>query len=120
MTAREAVSAAIAGLNTAPVFPDIAPDGTPAPFITFSVVGEAPEQTLADGVPATFQRFQVTIYGKTRSEADSFRLPVRDAILALAQPFGGSFQGAHDAFESPVKLYKTILEFYVWANRSSQ
>jgi hypothetical protein len=99
--------------GSARVFPDIAPKGTPRPYITYQSVGGQPVVTL-DGADETRNcRMQVNVWADQRGNA---RATMESVISTLcgdpvdAVPLGDP----ESIYEEDTKLYGSRLDFSIW------
>lgn len=110
----EALKALVpAGDGTFKVFPDVAREGTAAPWITYQQVGGAALNFL-EATPADKRngRFQLSCWAGTRTEASDLGRHVEDALVAA---LGAFVLGAATAiYESDTKLYGTRQDFSIW------
>lgn len=99
--------------GSARVFPDIAPQGTSRPYITYQSVGGQPTATL-DGADSTRNcRMQINVWADKRKDASA---TMEAAIVALcgdpvsAIPFGEPVS----VYEKDTKLRGSMLDFSIW------
>lgn len=70
MTIEEQLYTALEGLAEGRVFPDIAPQDTPTPYITYQAVGGEPIDMLDGTIPDKSNvRMQINVWSKSRIEA---------------------------------------------------
>lgn len=66
------------------VYPDVAPVGTVRPYLTYQQVGGAAVNFLDPTVPSKKRfRFQVNVWGDTRSQVAALAIQVEDALRAV-------------------------------------
>ena len=85
MTPEEFIDQVLAPLAGGRCFPDVAPQDTPTPFLTYQAVGGEPINFLSGEAPAKSNtRMQVNVWAATRLEAAQLGAQVEDAIRAAA------------------------------------
>lgn len=99
-------------------FPDIAPEGTATPYITWQGIGGESLRNLDN--TASDKRntlMQVNVWSKTRLEALTLIRQIEDAICASAA-FVGKPQGEPmSTYEPDTLLYGCMQRFDIWAAR---
>ena len=99
--------------GTARIFPDIAPQGTPRPYITYQSVGGRPTATL-DGPDETRNcRMQINVWADKRKDASATMERVIGALCGdaiAAFPLGEPAS----VFEEDTKLRGSTLDFSIW------
>ena len=94
------------------VFPLVAPDGVPRPYIVYQRVSAISENVLSGDAGLTNTRFQIDVYGDTYAQAQT----VGAAVIALMA--GWSVQNvnlmAQDFFEPDTKLHRCSMDFSIW------
>lgn len=118
MTVETDILAALTGLVAGRVFPDIAPQKTPRPYITFQQIGGIGLQPLDNSLPDKKNgRFQLDVWATTRMAASSLALQV-EAALVGSTVFTCRAIGAHANTHEPDEgLYGTSQDFSVWSSR---
>ena len=99
--------------GTSRVFPDIAPHGTPRPYITYQSVGGRPTATLDGPDELRNSRMQINVWADVRSTADGTMEQVVTALSAgelNATPLGDPVS----AYEEETKLRGSRLDFSIW------
>jgi len=113
MTAEAIAYAALKGLASGSVFPDVAPAKTAPPWITYQAVGGQDFTDLSGSPPETLnQRMQVTAWSKTRAQASALIQQARIALVSpgvLAVPIGAP----DSVFEDATMLYGSRLDFSI-------
>lgn len=100
------------------VFPDVAPEETVRPFMTYQGIG-GEQSRLLDNTHAGWRNtlMQVNAWATTRSEALSLIRQAEDALCAspdmVAHPMGDSMS----TYEEETGLYGSIQRFSIWALR---
>ncbi len=111
-TAESIVYGALSTLVGGNVFPDLAPPGTPAPWITYQAVG-GNDYTSLDGVSQTLNaRMQLNVWAHTRAEASAVMAQVR-ALLTNPPTRAVPIGAAASSYESDTLLYGSRLDFSV-------
>lgn len=97
------------------VYPDIAPDIVTKPFIVYQQVGGASVNFIDATVPSKKNgRFQVAIWGETRSSVSSLAIQVEDA-MRVATSLQTTVIGAPvSVYEADTKLRGSMQDFSVW------
>ena len=94
------------------VFPLIAPDGVPRPYIVYQRVAAVTENVLSGDAGLTNTRIQIDTFGDTYAQAQT----VAAAIIALMD--GWSVQNVNlmsqDFFEPDTKLHRCSMDFSIW------
>ena len=111
-TAEEIVYGALASLADGNVFPDLAPPGTPAPWITYLAVGGIDHSTLDDSAATLNARMQVDVWSHSRAETTALMAAVRTALKTppvRAVPIGAPVS----SFEPDTLLYGSRLDFSI-------
>ncbi|AQQ19837.1 DUF3168 domain-containing protein [Burkholderia cenocepacia] len=107
---------ALASLASGQVYPDVAPAKTPAPWITYQVVGGQDFTGLDNELPDIENaRVQISVWAKTRKEAAQLMRQVKQALVnpqTKAVPIGGPISN----FESDTLLYGSSLDFSITYN----
>lgn len=115
MTVESVLYAALSPLVSARVYPDIAPQGVLAPYITYQQVGGESVAFLEPGVPSKKNaRMQINVWAETRLAANVLARQVEDLMLVTMslQPTAlGSFTAMQDEDSS---LYGTRQDFSLW------
>jgi hypothetical protein len=99
--------------QTARVFPDVAPEGTPTPWITYQSAGGQDANDLDGPADRMNTRMQIGVWASTRREAT---LTMNLVIAAICgDPLDGVPIGAPvSIYEQPTKLYGSRLDFSIW------
>lgn len=108
------LTTALAGLCPR-VYPDIAPEGEPRPYITWQRVGGSAVNFIDATVPSKKNaRVQVNVWADTRLEADDLAAQVEDtlrAVLALQTTVLGAPTAV---YEPETKLKGSMQDFSFW------
>lgn len=99
-------------------FPDIAPEGTAAPYITWQGLGGESARFM-DNTAADKRNtlMQINVWSKTRLEALTLIRQIEDALCASAA-FVATPQGEPlSTYEPDTLLYGSIQRFGIWAAR---
>ena len=86
MTVEATIFTTLTGLVAARVYPDVAPVGTIRPYITYQKVGGTAVNFLDQAtVPSKkMSRFQVGVWGDTRSSVAALAIQVEDALRVVS------------------------------------
>lgn len=95
------------------VYPDFAPPGTQAPWVTFQQVG-GPTIDFIRGVPdKRFARMQINVWGTTRQQVNSLMRQIED--LLVGPTFNASAIGALiSRYEHPISLRGAQQDFLLF------
>lgn len=107
------IYAALKGLVSNRVFPDVAPAGTLTPYCTYQQAGgQAVNFLEASVVGKRNGRFQVSCWAATRSAAAALSRQVEDTMVTtLKATVLGAPVAVH---ESDTGLYGTMQDFSLW------
>lgn len=99
-------------------FPDVAPEGTATPYITWQQVGGPAYAYVEKAVPnLEGARMQITVWSATRLEANTIIRQVEPALVAAsgfeARPIGGFTA----TFDRDTGLRGSRQDFYIWSPR---
>ena len=97
------------------MYPDLAPEKTPCPYITYQQVGGEVVNFLDSTIPEKSRaRFQVNVWGDTRAQVAALAKAVEDAMRGATslQPFVEN--APMTVYEQDTKLRGSIQEFSVW------
>lgn len=99
----------LATLADGQIFPYVAPQGTPAPYVIFILPTTTYDQVLCgQGAPAT--SLQIDVYAKSIDEARAIRQQARNRIEALLPVDLMELQD----YEADTALYRATLEVQIW------
>lgn len=94
------------------VYPQVAPDSTPRPYITYQRVYAQSNNVMSGNSGLINTRVQIDVYADTYSQAQTIALQV-DALMS-----GWTLQivsnPAQDMYEPDVKLHRVLLDYSVW------
>jgi Protein of unknown function (DUF3168) len=95
------------------VFPDVAPENTQRPWITYQAVGGQAANAIDGPADRMNTRTQVNVWADSRPAATALMLQI---IAALCVPaIGGLPLGAPVSdYEPDTKLYGSRLDFSIW------
>jgi len=91
------------------VYPIVMPDDAVFPSITYQVIYDDTEQSIAGDVCGRNTRFQVDIYTKSYSEAKSLKDETVSKIVGLK----GGFISAQDLYEDDLELHRQLIDFSI-------
>ena len=100
------------------VYPDLAPIGTPRPFITYSQVGGEALAFLENTLPDKKNgRFQIDVYADSRAVCAAVALQV-ETVMTAAAAFQARAMGAPvSGYEPDVLICSSMQDFSVWSAR---
>lgn len=108
---------ALKGLVSNRVFPDVAPFGTVAPYITFQQIGGSAENFLESVfVGKRNARIQVNVWTTTRLATNALARSVETTLIAntaIRATVLGAFTATHEPDLNP-PLYGTHQDFSTW------
>lgn len=118
MTVEADIYSALRGLVADRAYPDFAPEGAAAPYITYQQVGGEAFQFLERALLSKKHgRFQVAVWATTRAEAAAIGLQIEAAIL-LATSFQAYAIGAQTAdHDEATRLRGNRQDFGIWSER---
>jgi hypothetical protein len=106
---------AMTALVAARVYPDIAPENTPTPYITYQQVGGKPVNFLgAEYSDKKNARIQINVWDTTRIGVAILTRLIENAMVAA--PLYGLIEGGVVAsYEPELKLYGAMQDFSFWS-----
>lgn len=109
---------ALKGLVANRVFPDVAPITTMQPYITYAQVG-GEALTLLDGsLPdKKHGRFQINVWGSTRSSASALMLQVELAMSQVTVFHARPVSAPSSDYDSDMLTYSAMQDFSVHSSR---
>jgi hypothetical protein len=115
MSVEAQIYAALQGLVAGRVFPEVAPELTPRPYITYAQVGGQAVNFIDPTVPSKKHgRFQINVWADTRLAAATLARQVEDT-LRVVPALQTTVLGAPVAiYEEDTKLRGTMQDFSVW------
>src|SRR4051812_19007400 len=115
MSVEAIIFAALKDLVANRVFPDVAPEATARPYITYQQVAGEPVNFVDPTVPSKKNAcFQVNVWADTRSQAAALSRQVEDT-LRVVPALQTSVLGAPTAvYEEDTKLRGTMQDFSFW------
>ena len=115
LTVEAIIFGALKDLVANRIYPDVAPDLTPRPYITYIKVGGQAVNFLDPTIPAKANsRFQVNVWADTRAAAAALAKQVEDTLrttIALRTHVEGEPTAI---YEDLTKLRGTIQDFSFW------
>lgn len=114
MSLEATITALLEGLVDGRLYPDVGPDTSVYPFITYQQVGGRSLQYLEKTLPGhEHARLQVNVWAKTRLEANQLARAVAHALVQSPMPC--ETYGAFAAiYEPAIKKYGTRQDFGLW------
>lgn len=113
MAAEDIVYAALADLASGNVWPDVAPEDTGRPFITFSAAGGTSYSYLSGDTPSLFNtRMQVSVWADSRPDAVAL---MRTVFARLVNPSvqAVAIGAPVSTREQETKLFGSSLDFSI-------
>lgn len=100
------------------VFPDVAPSGTPAPYITWQAIG-GEALRYGDGTAPDKRNtlLQVSVWSETRADSLALIHQAEDAICASPTWQAAPQAEAVSTHEPDTQLYGCIQRFDIWSAR---
>lgn len=100
------------------VYPDMAPNGTAAPYVTWQQIGGASPFFTEGALPNKRNaRIQINAWAKSRMEANSICMQIEQAIVGSVL-FSGEPAGALlAAIDEDSELRGAMQDFLIWADR---
>jgi tetrahydromethanopterin S-methyltransferase subunit E len=115
MTIEEQVVAALQGLAGGRVFPDVAPEKTQVPYITYQAVGGEPVNFLTGEQPGkTNTRIQINVWAASRIEASQLGAQVEAAMRAAVALQPEVLTGRMSTFDEITRLRGMLQDFSIW------
>jgi hypothetical protein len=112
MTIEAEVCAVLQHLAGGQIFPDVAPEGTPVPYITYQAVGGEPINFISGDKPGkTNTRMQVNVWAATRLEASALAELVEDALRSAADLQPEVLTGRVATYDETTKYRGTMQDF---------
>lgn len=99
-------------------FPDVAPNGTAAPWIVWQGIGGASARYLDNSAADKRNTLlQISVWSKTRLEALTLIRQIEDALCATASFYAGPQGEPLSTYEPDTQLYGCLQRFDIWATR---
>jgi hypothetical protein len=115
MTIEAELCSVLLGIVGGRIFPDVAPEGTPVPYVTYQAVGGEPINFLSGEAPGkTNARMQVNVWAKTRIEASELGAQVEDAIRAATDLQPEALTGRIATYDKTTQYRGTMQDFSLW------
>lgn len=115
MSLESTLFAALESLVSGRVFPDVADEGTPAPYLTYQVVGGSALNFVEGSAPGTRNaRLQVNVWSHTRLEASAIGNAAEEILRVTAALQTTVLGAAVSEFEPDTGLRGQRQEFSVW------
>lgn len=106
---------ALSGLVDGRVFPDVAPEGTQKPFITYQQTGGKPVNFIgAEASDKKNARFQVNVWSETRAEASTLARQIEN-IMVAAPLLAKVESGVVATYDAETKARGTLQDFSLWS-----
>jgi hypothetical protein len=115
MTVEADLFSALKGLVSNRVYPDVAPSGAVAPYITYQSVGGAGVNFLESAVPSKENgRFQINCWADTRAAASALSKLARNALVTSDVLRATAMGGPISNYDEDTLLYGTMRDFSIW------
>lgn len=115
MSIEAQVYAALQALAGGNVYPDVAPENTPPPYITYQAVGGQPINLLTGEKPGKRNaRMQVNVWAASRPEAAALAQQVEDALRDTKALQTEVLTGQVATYDENTKLRGTRQDFSLW------
>ena len=115
MSVHVEVREALRGLAGDRVFPIMADEGAPTPYIVYQVVGGAVQELLSGEKPGKKQRrVQVRVWSKSTIEAAQIAEQVEDALRAATALQPEILTVPIDTFDETTRYRGTMQDFYLF------
>ncbi|WP_137171439.1 DUF3168 domain-containing protein [Massilia sp. HP4] len=115
MTPEDHIDAVLQHLAGGRVFPDVAPLNTERPFVTYQLVGGAPDNYLSGDLPEKQQvRMQVNVWVDRRAEASEIGMLVEDAMRSAAHLQVEVITGRVATYDEETDLRGTMQDFSMY------
>jgi Protein of unknown function (DUF3168) len=112
MTIEELIYAALQDLAGGRVFPDVAPENTPVPYITYQAIGGDPLNFLGGDRPDKANtRMQLNVWAATRIEASTLGAQVEDAVRAAVDLQPEVLTGRTATYDETTQYRGTMQDF---------
>ncbi|ARK56306.1 hypothetical protein BOC36_24875 [Burkholderia pseudomallei] len=96
------------------VFPNVAEQNIPMPYVVYRCMPSPVETTLDSQTPPIDNTvFELDCWARTYAEAVNLAATVRAALQAW-NALGVQRTSAHDLYEEDVKAHRRVFEFSVW------
>lgn len=98
-------------------YPDVAPEGTATPYVTWQQIGGESLRYVDNTADSRYPLIQISVWSRTRMEASTLIQQIEDALCA-APAFQATPQGdAMSRYEPDTGLYGSIQRFDVFGPR---
>lgn len=116
MTIEAQVYAVLKVLAGGRVFPDVAPEDTLTPYITYQAVGGEPVNFLSGEAPGKANaRMQVNVWASTRIEASELGAQVEDVMRAAVNLQPEVLTGRVATYDETTTYRGTMQDFSLWS-----
>ena len=100
------------------VFPDVAPLTTAKPYITYTQIGGEAVSYVENTVPDLQNgRYQVNVWGATRSQCALTMLQVEAALVAATAYSARPVSAPSSEYDHDMAIYSAMQDFSVWSKR---
>lgn len=99
------------------VFPNLATQGTPTPYIVYSNVSSVPDTAICGTTRDSDRLFQVDVYVDNHSDMCALREQTITALVA--SPYVEAVEGFSTDYEPDTSLYRALISVRVWEDAAS-
>jgi hypothetical protein len=115
MTIEAQVYEVLKSLAGGRIYPDVAPEGEPVPYITYQAVGGEPINFLSGEAPGkTNTRMQLNVWAATRLVASEIGAQVEDAVRAAVDLQPEVLTGRVATYDETTQYRGTMQDFSLW------
>lgn len=107
----------LASLVSNKVFPNLATQGTAAPYIVYSNVSSVPDTALCGTTRDSESLFQVDVYHTNHLDMCALRESTITALVA--SPYVEAVEGFSTDYESDTSLYRALISVRLWEDAAS-
>ena len=100
------------------IFPDVAPEGTPEPYLVWKLYGGRAIRYTEDEMPdRRNNQLEVSIWSPSRSECNTLMQQVELALMAAPQLQSRAITELYTAYDEDTALRGVVQDFDVWGPR---
>ncbi|MGK5049756.1 DUF3168 domain-containing protein [Janthinobacterium sp. GB4P2] len=115
MSIETALFAALRSLVADRVYPDVAPENAPRPYITYQQVGGEAVNFVENTIPTKKNsRMQINVWADTRLQATALGGAVEDALRTIISLQPTVLGAAIATYDDETKLRGTMQDFSLW------
>lgn len=118
MTVEADIYYALKGLVGNRCYPDFAPLATVRPYLTYTQIGGEAVNFVDSTVPSKKNgRFQVNVWGDTRSSVSALMLQVETAMIGATAFQARPLSAPQNDYDHDMLVYGAMQDFTVWSTR---